>query len=327
MENNFVRKCINDGGSIKPLIIPAEHTEGLGLMNPSVYVHNGKIIGNLRHVNYTFFHSEAKLFQHPYGPLTYLHPEDDLHLRTWNWYLEFDENLDITRYSKTDTSRFDIYEPKWEFIGLEDARVFEWDGKLYQSGVRRDTTENGQGRMELSEILVTPSIVKEVSRVRIEPPEEDTYCEKNWMPIFDHPYHYVKWSNPTEIVEVDPLYGTSKTVVQGKYVELPRDIRGGSQVLTLDDGYLALTHEVWLYQSETNRKDAVYYHRFIKWDKDWNIVSYSDDFHFLAALVEFGIGMVEYGNYYLITFGFQDNGAFILKAPKQTVLNFLTNNV
>lgn len=327
MENNFVRKCINDGGSIKPLIIPAEHTEGLGLMNPSVYVHNGKIIGNLRHVNYTFFHSEAKLFQHPYGPLTYLHPEDDLHLRTWNWYLEFDENLDITRYSKTDTSRFDIYEPKWEFIGLEDARVFEWDGKLYQSGVRRDTTENGQGRMELSEILVTPSIVKEVSRVRIEPPNEDTYCEKNWMPILDHPYHYVKWSNPTEVVEVDPLYGTSKTIIQGKYVELPRDIRGGSQVLTLNDGYLALTHEVWLYQSETNRKDAVYYHRFIKWDKDWNIVSYSDDFHFLAALVEFGIGMVEYGNYYLITFGFQDNGAFILKAPKQTVLNFLTNNV
>ena len=74
MENNFVRRCINDGGSIKPLIIPAEHTGGLGLMNPSVYVHNGKIIGNLRHVNYTFFHSEAKLFQHPYGPLNYIHP-------------------------------------------------------------------------------------------------------------------------------------------------------------------------------------------------------------------------------------------------------------
>ena len=112
-------------------------------MNPSVYVHNGKIIGNLRHVNYTFFHSEAKLFQHPYGPLTYLHPENDLHLRTWNWYLEFDEELNITRYTKTDTSKFDTHEPLWDFVGLEDARVFEWEGKLYQSGVRRDTTTNG----------------------------------------------------------------------------------------------------------------------------------------------------------------------------------------
>lgn len=328
MENNFVRKCINDGGSIKPLIIPAEHTEGLGLMNPSVYVHNGKIIGNLRHVNYTFFHSEAKLFQHPYGPLTYIHPEDDIYLRTWNWYLELDTDLNITRYTKTDTSLFDNYEPKWEFVGLEDARVFEWDGKLYQSGVRRDTTENGQGRMELSEIRITEDKVLEIDRVRIEAPNDsESYCEKNWMPILELPFHYVKWTNPAEVVRVNPKNGSCKTVARGNYVDLPRDIRGGSQVLTLNDGYLALTHEVWLYKSETNRKDAVYYHRFIKWDKDWNIINYSDDFHFLDALVEFSVGMAEFGEYYLITFGFQDNGAYILKAPKQTVLSFLTNGI
>jgi len=327
MENNFVLRCIEAGGSIKPLIIPAEHTQGLGLMNPSVYIHNGKIIGNLRHVNYTFYHSEAKLFQHPYGPLTYLHPEDDLHLRTWNWYLEFDEELNITRYTKTDTSKFDTYEPLWDFVGLEDARVFEWEGKLYQSGVRRDTTTNGQGRMELCHIQVTPDEVKEVSRVRIEPPNDpDAYCEKNWMPILDKPFHYVKWSNPAEVVKIDPLNGSSETVARGNYIELPRDIRGGSQVVSLPDGYLALTHEVWLFNSETERKDAIYYHRFIKWDKDWNIVKYSDDFHFMDAQVEFCVGMVEYGDYYLMTFGFQDNGAFILKAPKDVVLNFLTHN-
>jgi hypothetical protein len=296
-------------------------------MNPSIYVHDGKIIGNLRHVNYTFYHSEAKLFQHPYGPLTYLHPEDDLHLRTWNWYLEFDEELNITRYTKTDTSKFDTYEPLWDFVGLEDARVFEWEGKLYQSGVRRDTTTNGQGRMELCEIEVTPKTVKEVSRVRIEPPNDpESYCEKNWMPVLDKPFHYVKWSNPAEVVKINPKTGRSETVARGKHVQLPRDIRGGSQVVSLPDGYLALTHEVWLFNSETERKDAIYYHRFIKWDKDWNIVKYSDDFHFLDAQVEFCIGMVEYGEYYLMTFGFQDNGAFILKAPKDVVLNFLTHN-
>ena len=327
METNFVLKCMEAGGEIKPLIIPAEHTQGLGLMNPSVYIHNGKIIGNLRHVNYTFYHSEAKLFQHPYGPLTYLHPEDDLYLRTWNWYLEFDEDLNITRYTKTDTSKFDTYEPLWDFVGLEDARVFEWEGKLYQSGVRRDTTTNGQGRMELCEIKVTPKTVKEVSRVRIEPPNDpDSYCEKNWMPILDKPFHYIKWTNPTEVVKVNPKTGTSKTVARGKQGELPRDIRGGSQVITLEDGYLALTHEVWLFNSETGRKDAIYYHRFIKWDKNWNIVRYSDDFHFLDAQVEFSVGMAEYRDFYLITFGFQDNGAFILKAPKDVVLNSLIFN-
>jgi hypothetical protein len=181
--------------------------------------------------------------------------------------------------------------------------------------------------MELSEIKVTPTEVVEVSRVRIKTPNDpDAYCEKNWMPILDKPYHYVKWSNPAEIVKVNPTNGSSVTVAEGKYVELPRDIRGGSQVVSLEDGYLALTHEVWLFDSETSRKDAIYYHRFIKWDKDWNIVSYSDDFHFLDAQVEFSVGMVEHEGSFLITFGFQDNGAFVLRAPKDTVLNFLTNN-
>ena len=72
-------------------------TNGTGLMNPSVYNDNGKIIVNLRHVNYTFYHSEKKTFQHQWGPLTYVHPENDMHLRTTNYYLEMDDNLDIAR--------------------------------------------------------------------------------------------------------------------------------------------------------------------------------------------------------------------------------------
>ena len=60
-------------------------------MNPSIYNLRGKLIANLRAVNYTFYHSEKKLFHHPYGPLTYLHPEDDIKLRTWNHYLEIDD--------------------------------------------------------------------------------------------------------------------------------------------------------------------------------------------------------------------------------------------
>lgn len=326
METNFVLRCIEAGGDIKPIIVPAEETGGLGLMNPSVYVDNGKIVGILRQVNYTFFHSEANMFQHPYGPLTYLHPEDDMKLRTWNWYIEYDKDLNITRYDKIDTSKFDTYEPLWDFVGLEDARIFRWNGKLYHSGVRRDTTPNGEGRMELCELDVRKDSVVEVSRVRIEPPKyPDSYCEKNWMPVLDKPNHYVKWTNPTEVVKVNPIDGTSTSFVKDKIIPVPRDLRGGSQVVSVEGGYIALTHEVDLFQSETDRKDAVYHHRLLMWDKEWNIIKYSDEFHLLDALVEFAIGMVEYGDYFLITFGFQDNGAFILKAPKHTVLNMLTH--
>ena len=104
------------------------------------------------------------------------------------------EYFNITRFNKVDTSLFDTYEPMWDFVGLEDARLFRWNDKLYMSGVRRDTTTNGQGRMELSELEVGVDYVKEISRVRIEAPNNpDSYCEKNWMPITDLPNHYVKW--------------------------------------------------------------------------------------------------------------------------------------
>ena len=151
---NFVKLAIDNGGSIHPLIIPSELNNGLGLMNPSVLVDEDKICVILRAVNYTFYHSEKKLFQHQWGPLTYIHPENDSHLRTVNYYLEFDEDLNLLRYDKIDTSKFDTYEPQWDFVGLEDARIFKWNEKLYTSGVRRDLDTIGTGRMELCEIVV-----------------------------------------------------------------------------------------------------------------------------------------------------------------------------
>lgn len=319
------KRALECGGNIYPLIIPEEFTSGTGLMNPSIFVtSDNKILVNIRHVNYTFYHSEQKLYQHQYGPLTYVHPEHDMHLRTWNWYCELNDNFEIIRYNKIDTSSFDTYEPQWDFVGLEDARIFKWDDKLYISGVRRDTTTNGQGRMELSEIVVDKDSVKEVSRFRIPPPKDpNSYCEKNWMPIEDLPYHYVKWSNPTEVVKVNPNDQSCVTTHLTESINLPRDIRGGSQVISWKDHYLAITHEVCLFNSEVGRKDAIYRHRLILWDKDWNIVKYSNDFSIMSGHVEFSIGMAKYYNDILITFGFQDNAAYLLKVPENVIEEFL----
>lgn len=324
---NLAKFALEKGGSIHPLIIPSMLTNGTGLMNPSILLDNGKIIVNIRHVNYTFFHSEKKLFQHPWGPLTYLHPENDIHLRTDNYYCELNDKFEITRYNKVDTSAFDNYEPMWDFVGLEDARLMRWDEKLYISGVRRDTTTNGQGRMELSEIVVTDDAVKEISRFRIPPPKDlNSYCEKNWMPVLDMPYHYIKWTNPTELVSVDPINKTSKTEYLSGSISLPRDIRGGTQVMEFDGHYIALTHEVDLFQSEAGRKDAVYRHRFIVWDKNWNIVKHTSDFSIMDAHVEFAVGICKLQDDILITFGFQDNAAYLLKIPATVLADFINSN-
>lgn len=321
--DNFAKIVLDNDGIIRPLIIPVEYNKGLGLMNPSIFLHDGKKMVILRAVNYTFYHSEKKLFQHPYGPLTYLHPENDIHLRTWNYYLELNDNLEITRINKIDTSKFPEKE-LWEFVGLEDARLFEWEGKLYTSGVRRDLDKVGTGRMELCQIEINDETVVEKTRFRIPPPKnKDSYCEKNWMPILDRPYHYVKWSNPTEVVKVNEQNGSSETVFLGDRHDIGRDIRGGSQLVPWKDYYIAITHEVDLFKSETNRKDAVYKHRILLWDKNFNLIKWSDDFSIMGAQVEFCVGLAKEGSNFLMTFGYQDNAAYVMKFPEKVFVDIL----
>jgi hypothetical protein len=323
--SNFVKLALENGGSIYPLIIPHSDLKGPALTNPSIYNDNGKLLLNLRNINYTLYHSEKKKFQHHWGPLVYIHPENDQHLRTWNYMCEVDDNMRIKRYNKIDTTKFPDKE-LWEFVGLEDARIVRWDEKLYICGVRRDLDEIGTGRMELSEIEITESGVKEVKQYRIPAPgNDDSYCEKNWMPILDMPFHFVKWTNGTEIVKYDISTGKTEQVLVTQWRDLGCiDLRGGSQIIRMNDQYrFALNHETYLFKSEQGRKDGTYRHRFVIWDNDWNIVKVSKQFAFLNAEVEFAVGMCKYKDDYLMTFGFQDNAAYLLRLSQDFVNKFV----
>jgi hypothetical protein len=321
---NFVKYALENGGVIKPLLVDAQDLAGPSLTNPSVIVLNDKILVNIRNVNYTLYHSELNKFEHMWGPLSYIHPENDMHLRTVNYISELDENLDTIHYTKVDTSKFDTYAPKWDFVGLEDVRLVNWNNKLYAIGVRRDTTPNGEGRMELSELEFTDTQVKEVSRYRIPgPPPDNEYCMKNCTPIFDKPFHLLKWTNPTALMKFDPSGTDTEVYVTNEHKSGYNDMRGGSQVLKYKDGYLTLIHETQLYGSEQGRKDATYRHRFVYWDKDFNQQSFSKLFSFMNMKIEFCCGMAEYKDSFLITFGVQDNAAYILKVSKSIVEEFI----
>jgi hypothetical protein len=327
-EMNFVKLAIENGGSIHPLIIPSTDLKGPALTNPSIYLDGDKILVNLRNINYTLYHSEKKKYEHHWGPLVYIHPENDMHLRTNNVMCEIDDEMRIKWYHRIDTSKFPDKE-LWEFVGLEDARIVRWDGKLYICGVRRDLDTIGTGRMELSEIEITANGVKEIAQYRIPIPnhvgDEGSYCEKNWMPIVDMPFHFVKWTNGTEIAKYNIHNGTTEQYKLTGWRNLNCiDLRGGSQVIRLDDEHrFCLNHETYLFKSEQGRKDGTYRHRFVVWDDDWDIVKVSKQFSFMNGEIEFAVGMTAYKDDYLITFGYQDNAAFLLKVPQEFVKRFI----
>ena len=69
--HGLVHYALKRGGSIHPITLPKELTGETGIMNPSIFIHGGKILMNVRHVNYTLYHSEGKKFPHTWGPLQY----------------------------------------------------------------------------------------------------------------------------------------------------------------------------------------------------------------------------------------------------------------
>ncbi len=323
---NFVQFALNNGGVIKPLLINSSDLSGPSLTNPSIFIVDGKILVNIRNVNYTLYHSELSRFEHVWGPLSYIHPENDMHLRTTNYLAELNDELDVVCYAKIDTSQFDTYKPQWDFVGLEDCRLVQWENKLYVCGVRRDLDTKGTGRMELSEIIFDGEKVKEVSRYRIPgPPPDNEYCMKNCTPILDKPFHLLKWTNPTALMKFDMSGKDTELFETSPYISVKNDMRGGSQVIPFNNGYLTLVHETDLYQSEQGRKDATYRHRFVFWNKDFQMQKISKLFSFLNMKIEFCCGMAEHNNNMLITFGAQDNAAYILKISKSLVEDFIND--
>lgn len=313
----LAKECLKLGGFLKPLLVPSKSLIGPSLCNPTILIDQKDILVNIRNINYVLYHSEKNKYEHIWGPLCYLHQENEQRLSTNNIICRLDDNFDIINHNIVETHFLD-QKPLWSFVGLEDARLIKWKEKIYLSGVRRDTTSNGVGRMELSEISFLENKVVEKSRLRIPAPgKDDSYCEKNWMPILNKEYTYVKWTNPTEVVEVDPEQKTCKTINLSQYKDLKtNDLRGGSQVLFIDNNYVSIVHEVDLFNSEAGRKNGIYKHRFVIWDENFDIIKVSEKFSFMGGQIEFCCGMAELDSNLYITFGFQDNAAYILKLPK-----------
>lgn len=334
--------ALNRGGSLHPIFLPQEvlGNEG-GIMNPSIYIDEGKILVNIRHVNYILFHSEANKFPHKWGHLVYVHPQSDVTLRTHNVIAELDQDMNVLNSGRVNMA-LDT-KPTWNFIGLEDARLFKWDDKLYLCGVRRDCYDDkGKGRMELCHVEFNDEEKewKEISRHPIPAPNGDgSYCEKNWMPVLDMPYHFVKWCNPFQLVKYDIETGECVDVVvkeKLKNVAFQHDFRGGSQVIDIGNGRkLAFVHETTLLKDPFNRKDGNYGHRAIVWDEDWNLIHTSKEFHFMGAWyddvqkqernIEFAVGASIHKGNMLISYGLSDNCSFILKIPLNVFFEFLND--
>lgn len=317
---NLVQKSVSQGGKLAPIVFPHEST---AIMNPSVFIDSeGDILVNVRATNYILVHSENKQrFPSRWGPLSYLHPEKDQRLATENYVCRLNDDLEVINSTKVEM--LELHKPIWEFHGLEDARLVQWNNQYFLIGVRRDTTPNGQGRMEYTHLELDKEnwTAKETKRVRIPAPGgDDSYCEKNWYPVLDAPYHFIKWTMPTELVYADPNSSLSQTLFTKETPPTPMDQRGSSHAIKWGSLYLTITHDVDLSKNYLKQKDGLYRHRIVLWDEQFNFVGMSPrSFSFLDGKIEFCVGAAKHGEDLLVSFSFQDNAAYVLRVPKVVV--------
>jgi hypothetical protein len=143
----------------------------------------------------------------------------------------------------------------------------------------------------------------------------------------DRPYTFVKWTLPTELVYSSPFGQDTEQLFVRHSIAPPADQRGGSQVIKWGSMYICVTHEVNLFKNYLQQKDAIYRHRIVIWDEQFNFAGMSQPFSFLDARVEFAVGAAKQGDDLLISFGFQDNAAFVLRVPKLIVEGLITEGL
>jgi len=95
-------------------------------------------------------------------------------------------------------------------------------------------------------------------------------------------------------------------------------LRGGSQGVRVDDGWVFLVHERRL---STSRH--LYVHQLLKIDDSFTPVGLSAPFVLQRYGIEFVAGMAAWGEDLLLSFGVQDRTAWLAAVPRDRFLELL----
>jgi len=213
----------------------------------------------------------------------YVMPPGDDKIRTRNYVLELDRDLDgrfSTRRAIEVADRSDRVRTDYVISGYEDCRLFDHDGDLYFTATVCDLTDDGQREIVLAH-LGDDYAVEKVVPLR---GPWSSQPQKNWMPIVASggPLRIVYAAQHGTILEVDPNEGVLSEPSQVGHGRL----RGGSQAIEVEGSLLYLVHDVAFPGS-----GRMYLHRFVQADRDGKISAMTDPFYFEQLGIEFCAGL------------------------------------
>lgn len=224
------------------------------------------------------------------------------------------DDLVITSMDEIDTSEVDIDIKYPMVLGMEDARLAWYNDCWCLYGTLRQHREDGRCAIVEDELIDN----RVFNRVVYESPFDVN--EKNWMLMTGGYFTYGKYiysCYPSRVYDSkthELLLPDNPAAVRPELMNL----RGSSQAIPCDGGYLAVTHEVdW---SGVRRQ---YYSRFIWFDVYGFMQAATDAFWIISPTIEFACGLIEHHGNYVMTFGKDDAQAMMAVLPASEVVQQL----
>ena len=272
--------------------------------NPSVVKVDKKIYISIRSSNYLIM-PDGQYVLYDYG---------DVLNRLWIG--EIDGNLQIENLHRVEQTE------KQMRRGMEDARLFRRNGEMQLCAVG---LENWIPTAKVIECSLDDKLENITGLMVLQGPEKKR-VEKNWMPVhdvdtdFDYLYSPVmKYKVNRGLTEIQPS------------VEIPKSLRGGSQLIEHDGGLLGVMHQTLIFSemqkfssatfSMENVQRRKYVHYLVKFDRYGSITAVSKPFYFTRPGVEFCAGIARVDDGFILSYGHEDRESRITHVTHEIVEN------
>lgn len=242
--------------------------DGYHPMNPSIARWGDELWMIQRCVNYSLIDGRYKT-------------PDDAPIQTRNFLLRLDAELNVCSSAEIlpPAHRLPVFP---HVLGFEDCRLFAWKDALWCSATVRELNRDGWCEQVLARLGDTDGGRCVLTDWRVLNLSSTPRHEKNWMPcVSGDVLNFIYSVDPVRFIDSE-----ARTTTYGVPGFAAEHLRGGTQAVEFDGGWLAITHEV-VSLGDGRR----YYHRFIWFDESRMLRRVSRPFYFRQNGVEFAAGL------------------------------------
>jgi hypothetical protein len=243
----------------------------------------------------------------------YVYPPHMNYIHTENYWVEMKEHK-FTRQIKiqiAENCEKEYYHEYYAIQGLEDGRHVWYKDEVYISFTSFEYGKEAKASLVLAHMNKETCEIDKVVHLKY----ETERIQKNWVPfVYQDKLCFVYSYAPFIILEVNPQTGECTEILRKENTNYDlSELRGSAPPIWLKDEekYLIMTHEVIF--ADTRK----YVHRFLLFDKEFNLLDLSEVFYFHHLFIEFSLSIMydENTKDIIIPYSYKDGESFLCQIP------------